>query len=187
MAMNLNYDFLGELPDDDSAHAASSTNTPLTTISPGVGQELGEFGLGAFDGNSSVTVDTAFKPMTPTEASFDPRLAFEVALGHMPIEEIYPRYQLTEFDWMRLAVQPTFKHAVIKYQEEISEQGISFRMKARVQAESYLKDAHLLIKHPMTPPTVKADMIKWTTKVADLEPKQNKDDTGTTFNLQINL
>ena len=187
-AITDDFDFLGGLPEDKSAHKASEINTPLSSRTAGSGQELGEFGLGGFeDSNSSVVTDTAFKPLTPTEASFDPRLAFEMALGFDRPEDIYPRYGMDSEQWYAVARQPAFKNSVLKYQDEIQDQGISFRMKARVQAESYLKDAHLLIKHPLTPPSVKADMIKWTTKVADLEPKRDQNETGTTFNLQINL
>jgi len=185
--MDTDFNFLGELPADDSVYEASNTNLPLTTERPGTGQELGEYGLGGFDDSSSVTVDTAFKPLTPIEASFDPRLAFEIALGNEEPEDIYPRYGLTYNNWMSLIMQPTFKQAVVQHQNEIIENGISYRLKAKVQSEAYLKDAHLLIKHPMTPPNTKLAAIQWVAKMADLEPRKEAAEQGTTFNLQINM
>jgi len=181
------FDILAALPDDDSAHAASAINTALSPEALGAGVEIGEMGLGAFDDASSVTVDTSFQPKIPSAASFDARLIFEIALGFESPKEIYSRYNITDAQWWAVSKQPAFKRAVIEKQNEIAEEGVSYRLKARTQAEAYLKDVHILIKHPMTSPSVKLEAIKYITKVSDLEPKPNKDDTGTTFNLQINL
>lgn len=182
-----NYDLLSDLPDADAAVTTSGINTPISAQVPGSGMEIGEAGLAGFNEHSSITVETDYQPLIPSEAAFDSRLIFEVALGFKPYTEIYPRYNLTEIDWLRISRQPSFRNAVIKKQDEIAEEGISYRLKARTQAEAYLKDLHLLIKNPTTSPNVRLEAIKYITKVSDLEPKPNKEDTGTTFNLQINL
>lgn len=139
------------------------------------------------DVDSMVVTESQFNPYIPTEASFDPRLAFEVALGIESPAQICTRYDLSEAEWELLSVYPPFKKSVLTHQTAILEEGIGFRMKAKVQAEAYLKDAHLLIKNPTVPPSVRADMIKWMAKVADLEPRKDGPDQGPTFNLQINL
>ena len=179
-------DLLMDLPDDIPPPMASA-NTPIVSQAPGSGMEIGEMGLGSFDEESAVTLDTTFHPKIPSVASFDSRLIFEIALGFETPEEIYPRYNLSESQWWAVARQPAFKRAVVDKQSQIAEEGITYRIKARTQAEAYLKDLHTLIKHPMTSPSVKLDAIKYVTKVSDLEPKKDKDETGTTFNLQINL
>lgn len=136
---------------------------------------------------SAIIRNSQYNPYIPTEASFDPRLAFEVALAYEPLDAILERHNISTAEWDLLSLQPSFKKAVVKYKDEITEEGIGFRLKAKVQAEAYLKDAHIMIKHPLTPPNVKADMIKWMAKMADLEPRKNEETQGTTFNLQINL
>ncbi len=189
--MDTNFDFLGALPEDESVQKQTSQDLTdsklMVSDKPGAGSELGEPTLNGFEEGDNYVTDTTFKPLTPTEASFDPRLAYEVALGYAPPEDIFPRYGMSEDDWHKVAIQPSFKNAVLKHQQDILENGVTFRAKAKVQAEAYLKDAHLLVKHPMTPPTVKANMIQWMAKVADLEPRKEADNSGTTFNLQINL
>jgi len=184
--MEKDFSFLDDLPKDDPQ---PETKQSVASAVAGAkkGLEVGDLSvLPAEEGGSMIVTESEFKPHIPTDASFDPRLAFEVALGFEKPETICPRYEVTEDEWYNLAASPVFKKAVVKYQEEILEGGISFRLKAKVQAEAYLKDAHLLIKHPLTPPAVKADMIKWMARVADLEPKNNKNE-GVSFNLQINL
>lgn len=132
--------------------------------------------------------DLGINPRIPNQATFDPRLAVEIAFGIERPEQIYPRYGLDENDWLALMVHPVFKKTVLTYQEELKEQGLlTFRTKARIQAEAYLTDAHVMIKHPMTPPAVKANMIQWMAKMGDLEPAKNGEQQGTTFQLQIVL
>ena len=185
--MTSDFSFLDDLPKDPQPDVSKAE----IAIAPTKSKQKFEVGdlavLPAEEGGSMIVKESNFKPSTPTQASFDPRFAFEVALGMESPDKIYPRYDLTEEEWYAIAVSSVFKKTVAKYQEEILEGGLSFRLKAKVQAEAYLTDAHLIIKHPLTPPAVKADMIKWVTKVADLEPKSSKTDGAPTFNLQINL
>ena len=54
---------------------------------------------------------------------------------------------------------------------------MTFRMKARAQAEELLTTSWSLIHSADVSAAVKADLIKWTGKMGDLEPK--KDMAGT--------
>lgn len=185
--MDSNFDFLDNFEDTlGTAPAEKSLPAPIKN-SKKKRYEDGDLKITVDADEDVVTRNSSFQPYTPTEASYDPRMAFEIALGFEKIELVLERYMVTPEEWELLQTQPSFKKAVTQYQKDIDENGISFRTKARIQAEAYLSDAHSLIKHPTTPPSVKANMIQWITRVADLEPKKSEENQGTTFNLQINL
>ena len=79
---------------------------------------------------------------------------------------------------------PAFRRQVDEFYEEIIEQGLSFRTKAKLQAEDMLAISHRMVVNPDTPAAVRADLIKWTAKMADLEPKQQlKAAAGEQFDL----
>lgn len=181
------FDFLDDLPEPRSEEVRlPSPPVKADVFGNAIKREAGEFIISG--NNEAITgEDTPFRPQIPNEAAFDPRMAFEVALEMEPLDQIALRYGLSHSELELLIVNPLFKKAVVNYKDELLDNGITFRQKAKVQAEAYLKDAHFLIKNPMTPATVKADMIKWMAKVADYEPKNTSDDQGTTFNLQIVL
>ena len=52
----------------------------------------------------------------------------------------------------------------------MQENGLSFKAKARAQAEDLLAHSYDLATDPLCSAAVRADLIKWTAKVAGLEP-----------------
>jgi hypothetical protein len=60
-------------------------------------------------------------------------------------------------------------------QKELDKEGVSFRLKARLQAEELLQTSWALIHSPATPATVKAGLIKDTVRWAgwDAPPQEN--------------
>ncbi len=104
---------------------------------------------------------------------FDHRLCFELALALEPIPDILTRYNVSEKEFEKLKKLPAFMQRVVDYRVEIKEKGLTFREKARIMAEDLLGTAYEMVHHPTTPANVKSDLIKFVTKVADLEPKPN--------------
>lgn len=101
---------------------------------------------------------------------WDNRMLFEMALGIEGTEDILNRYGVdldTYQKWIRI---PAFIQRIEEYKVEAREKGLSFKQKAKVQAEDHLNTAYTLIHHPDCPFHVKADLIKWTAKMAELEP-----------------
>jgi hypothetical protein len=81
-----------------------------------------------------------------------------------------------------------FLKKVDHYRTEIRDKGMTFRLKARAQAEELLGTSYLLIHDPSVSPAVKADLIKSTVKWAGLEPKDNvQADAGGGVKITINL
>lgn len=120
------------------------------------------------------------------------RLAFDVALtlegSGETINEIMARHSLSASDIIKFNADPVFHKKVGHYRTEIRDKGMTFRLKARAQAEELLTTSYLLIHDPGVSPAVKADLIKSTVKWAGLEPKENQPvEAGGGVRITINL
>lgn len=104
------------------------------------------------------------------------RLAFDVALtlegSGETLQEIMGRHNITANDILAFNSDPIFLKKVEHYRNEVRDKGLTFKLKARAQAEELLTTSWLLIHDPAVSPAVKADLIKSTVKWAGLEPKQ---------------
>lgn len=119
------------------------------------------------------------------------RLAFDVALrlegSGEDIAEILNRHQITAFDILEFNKDPVFLKKVSEFRDEIREKGVTFKMKARSQAEELLTTSWLLIHNPEVSAAVKADLIKSTVKWAGLEPKGDQIDTNAGGGVRITI
>lgn len=104
------------------------------------------------------------------------RMAYELALRLEPPEEVFARYQLTVEAAKELIASPPFNEMLVRIEAEVKEQGLTFRAKARIMAEDLLKDGYEMATDANTQQSVRADLIKWFTKVGDLEPAAKKDE-----------
>ena len=104
------------------------------------------------------------------------RLAFDVALklegSGDKTADMLARHDLKKTDFLKFQRDPVFQKAVKHYREEVREKGLTFKLKARAQAEELLTTSWLLIHSPDVSPAVKADLIKSTVKWGGLEPKE---------------
>jgi hypothetical protein len=112
------------------------------------------------------------------------RLAFDVALtlegSGETLQEIIGRHGITANDILAFNADPVFLKKVEHYRTEVREKGLTFKLKARAQAEELLTTSWLLIHDASVSPAVKADLIKSTVKWAGLEPKDTAaPDSGT--------
>ena len=121
------------------------------------------------------------------------RLAFDVALtlenSGESLQEVMVRHNITANDILVFNADPVFLKKVEGYRTEIREKGLTFKLKARAQAEELLTTSWLLIHDPAVSPAVKADLIKSTVKWAGLEPKNDVavDSGGGGVKITINL
>lgn len=99
------------------------------------------------------------------------------------------RYGVSIDQLKRLKKHKPFVMAVRKHQKEIAENGIDFKMKAKLMANDLIDTAYLMAKDPKTPATVRSGQIKDIVRWAELEPQKGAGDSegGTMFNIQINL
>jgi hypothetical protein len=119
------------------------------------------------------------------------RLAFDIALAlegsGEPVDAIRRQHKITSSDLLEYSRDPVFNKRVEHYRSEVKEKGLSFRLKARAQAEELLTTSWLLIHDPGTSPVVKADLIKSTVKWAGLEAKSDEDGGGVAGGVKINI
>lgn len=121
---------------------------------------------------------------------YPPTLPIEVALGETPLADLKEEYQFTDEQWNSLPQNPQFIADLTAAKEMLRKEGMSFKAKARLQADELLKRSWILI-HSSTdvvPPSVQADLIKATMRWAGYD---NKETAGAVqqngFNIQINL
>lgn len=112
------------------------------------------------------------------------RLAFDVALtlegSGETLQEVITRHNISANDILMFNTDRVFLKKVEGYRTEVREKGLTFKLKARAQAEELLTTSWLLIHDPAVSPAVKADLIKSTVKWAGLEPKDaGPQDNGT--------
>ena len=94
------------------------------------------------------------------------------------IKELLARYNLDAMTYAQFSKDPVFIKHVDNYRSEIRDKGVTFKMKARVQAEELLSTSWMLIHNPDVSPAVKADLIKSTVKWAGLEPRGPEVEAG---------
>jgi hypothetical protein len=129
------------------------------------------------------------EPQQYTE--WNDRLAFDIALrlegSGEELPEICLRHNIITRDILRFNKDPVFRSKVQALRDDIKANGVTFKMKARAQAEELLTTSWLMIHNPDVSPAVRADLIKSTVKWAGLEPKPNEVDTNTGGGVKITI
>lgn len=129
---------------------------------------------------------------SPTDLIWPPTLPIELALKTADPATLQREYGYTDEDWAALRYNQVFLKDLASACELVRQEGMSFKLKAKMQSEELLKTSWRLIHAPMdqVPPSVKADLIKATARWAGFD---NKDAVGggavaaNTLNIQINL
>jgi hypothetical protein len=128
---------------------------------------------------------------TPQTTQWSDRLAFDIALklegSSETTDEILERHGLSTDQLLTYNKDKVFLRKVDSYRSEIREKGITFKLKARAQAEELLTTSWQLIHAPDVSPSVKADLIKSTVKWAGLEPKQEVSTEGVSGGVTITI
>ena len=138
--------------------------------------------------NELTTIDKMGRD--PAELGYPPTLPIEIALRTAPLQDIKEAYGYSDEDWMNLKDDPVFLRDLKEAVEMVKEEGMSFKLKARLQADELLKTSWKLIHGAKedVPASVKADLIKSTMRWAGYEQKTaDALQGGTALNIQINL
>lgn len=115
------------------------------------------------------------------------RMAVELALHMDDAESIFASYHYTPDQAAELLESPAFVALLERVTKEVREQGLSFRMKARAIAEDLLPHAYEMATDASCSAAVRADLIKWASKVGDLDPKPTKDEGKTGGGLTLSI
>ena len=119
--------------------------------------------------------------------SWPPRLAFDLALGLDTEETILDRHFISPQQWDTLRTNPGFLKELVEQKRSMMENGVTFRAKARIQAEEYLLVLDRLATSPNIDPKVQLEAIRSIVKWAGLEPKEEKGEAASQQNIQINI
>lgn len=120
-------------------------------------------------------------------------VALEVARNEvgmkLPMKELLPTLGLSEQQFLAISKDRLFVRQVRAFKKELEDTGMSFQMKARIQAEELLKKQWAVIHDPMTPPQVAVKAIENTVRWAGLDAKtvDASAQKGPGFNITINV
>jgi len=120
-------------------------------------------------------------------------LALDIARNQvgmkLPIDELLQKLNVDKTAFMQIAQSPLFKKQVKAFVKELEENGVSFQLKARIQAEEMLKKNWQIVHDPDTPATVAVKAIENTVRWAGLEAKSNTAEVtqGPGFSITINF
>jgi hypothetical protein len=127
--------------------------------------------------------------LDPARLGFPPMFPVELAMNAAPLQDVCEAYGVTKDHFEDLIRDPLFVKAFADARESLAKDGMSFKVKAKLQAEELLKESWKLIHDTSIPASVRADLIKSTVRWAEYEPKpsQNSGITGNAFQININL
>lgn len=124
----------------------------------------------------------------PAAIGWPPTLPIEIALKTAPMNDIREAYGYSQEEWMRLKDDPRFLADLGAAVTMVKKEGMSFKLKAKLQAEELLKTSWRLIHDTNAPATVRSDLIKATMRWAGYDVKEAAVGSGgTALNIQINL
>jgi hypothetical protein len=136
----------------------------------------------------------SFDQRDPTSLVWPPTLPIELALNTATPAEIQKEYGYSDDDWAALRRNKTFLKELAGACELVRQEGMSFKLKAKLIAEENLKQVWKMVHqdHALVPPAVKAKLIELTTRWAGFDPRSNGEDSAgpvnaNTLNIQINL
>jgi hypothetical protein len=122
--------------------------------------------------------------------SYPPTLPVEIALRVAPLRDICEAYGISKDQWAELRNDPVFRRDLTAAVEHVKQEGASVKLKAQLQCDELLKTSWNMIHDTTgaTPPSVRADLIKHTYRVAGLiEPPSGNGNALPAMNIQINL
>jgi hypothetical protein len=112
---------------------------------------------------------TPVNPADPARLGYPATLPIELAMRTSSTRSICEQYGISEDEWDLIRFDPTFLADLERAAKMLAEEGMGFKMKARLQSEELLKTSWRMIHDPSAPHAVRADLIKFTVKAAGLD------------------
>lgn len=134
-------------------------------------------------------MDTQPAPLQTLQTRWTPQLVLEDALALWSDEDLCERYKLTLGELTAVRQLKPYQHAVEQARQEIAAQGLTFKHKARLQAETFL-DSHVpaWMGDVETPLKDRVALLSKLVEWGELEPKKEAAAaTGNGFVFVLNL
>lgn len=128
-------------------------------------------------------------PSDPARLGYPPTFPIEIALRTSGTRQICEEYGIDEDEWELIRHEPLFLADLKRALEMLQQEGMSFKVKAQLQASEILKTSWRMIHSPDTPPAVRANMISATVRWAgyDQPSQASTGAAGSGFSININL
>jgi len=130
----------------------------------------------------------------PTSLVWPPTLPIELALKTASPGELRTEYGYTDEEWQALRTNPVFLSELAGACELVRQEGMSFKLKAKLIAEENLKEVFRLTRDPQCPAQVRGKLIELTARWAGFDPRTNGEEgqgggalVANTLQIQINL
>jgi hypothetical protein len=125
----------------------------------------------------------------PSKLTWPASLPIELALKTATPQELREHYEYTHEEWAALRLNPQFIVDLTKACDTVKQEGMSFKMKAQLQAEGMQETVWRLVHAPGSevPAAVKARLIETTFRVAGYDNKAEGGAIGNNLAIQINL
>lgn len=130
----------------------------------------------------------------PTSLVWPPTLPIELALKTASPGDLRIEYGYTDEEWAELPRNPVFMKELAGACELVRQEGMSFKLKAKLIAEENLKEVFRLTRDPACPAQVRGKLIELTARWAGFDPRTNGEDVigagalaANMLNIQINL
>lgn len=125
----------------------------------------------------------------PLQRRWDDRFVLDLAMtlegSGSTVPVLLKEYGFAAADLKAFSQEPLFIQRVEHFQTQLKERGFTFKLKAQAQAELLLDTSWDVIHGIDVSPAVKADLIKWTAKMAGFEP--TKETLGGDQGVKINI
>lgn len=126
--------------------------------------------------------------MTALYTPLPPTALYEVAMDIEDTQTIAERHGIDPFVFETTLAQPSVAQRVNQLRGELKSNGAIFRAQAAAVAEEMLKEVYKKAIDPEAGFAVKMDLLKYASKLADLEPKPNAQiQAGPGFSVTINI
>lgn len=144
--------------------------------------------------NALTTIAGLYEQKDPTSLVWPPTLPIELALKTATPREIQLEYAYSDEEWLALRQNPVFLKELAGACELVRQEGMSFKLKAKLIAEENLKQVWKMIHadHVLVPAAVKGRLIELTARWAGFDPRTLPEGGAgpvgaNTLNIQINL
>jgi hypothetical protein len=139
----------------------------------------------------STSLTSSINPENPAEiGTYPPTFPVEIALRTAPLQKICEGYGISHDEWLALKEDPVFRADLAAAVELVKKDGMSFKLKAKMQSEELLKTSWRMIHshNDEVPASVRADLLKFTVRAAGLaEPAEKAGSNANNLQININL
>lgn len=132
----------------------------------------------------------AKRTVDPSLIGYPPTFPVEIALQEHSVQEVCDAYGIDKARWLEISSDPVFISDLQAVLIDLRTNGVSFKLKARLQAEAMLKRNWDLVHDTLenVPAAVQADLIKHTVRMAGLDASKDQAAAAAQQNaLQINI